>query len=90
MKKLDILIHKRESATKRTMELEETDDDFELGVAFIDLKEVQSINSANDFWKGREIFFLYLSGTSYTIVGDMVKLAEEIQQVKAYHILGIN
>ena len=90
MKKLDILIHKRESVAKRTMELEETDDDFELGTAFIDLKEVQSINSANDFWKGRGIFFLYLSATSYTIVGDMAQLAEEVERVKTYHILGIN
>lgn len=42
-------------------ELEETDDDFELGTAFIDLKEVQSINSANDFGKeGRYFFYTYL------------------------------
>lgn len=90
MKKLEILVHKKESVDKAKMNIEETDKDFEIGLAYIDLKEVQSINQANDSWNGREIFFLYLPATSYTIIGSMSALAEEIEKVKSRYVMGVN
>lgn len=90
MKKLNILIHTKESLEKSKLELDEQDDDFELGVAYVDLKEIQSMNESKDTWRGRSTFFIYLSATSYTIVGDIEQLAEEVEKVKMYNILGIN
>lgn len=90
MKKLEILCNKKEVVSKIDLDIPETDEDFEVGIAYIDLKQIQSINSANDTWNGRKIFFAYLSATSYTIIGDMDKLAEEIEKVKTLSILGVN
>lgn len=90
MKKLEILVHKKESVEKAKMDIEQTEEDFELGLAYIDLKEVQSINRANDSWNDREIFFLYLTAASYTVVGSIDRLAEEIEKVKSRYILGVN
>ncbi len=68
---------------------EHSDDNWEIGTAYLDLKEVQSVNDGES-WNGQKTFYAYLAATSYTIVGDIHSFASEVEKVKNYHILGIN
>ncbi len=92
MKKLNYLKLTAEGEVNQKLnsDVEENDSNFEESVIILDLKEVESIRSATPYKEKKCCNVIMKSGAEFTITTDMDILADEVQTVKNYHILGIN
>jgi len=92
MKKLKYLITTEEGEMEQKLHgyIEENDINFRESMIFLDLKEVESIRWANPY-KGKDCCNVIMkSNNEFSIIANVEQLAEEVEKVKTYHILGIN
>lgn len=92
MKKLKYLITTEEGEMQQKLHgsIEENDVNFRESMIFLDLKEVESIRWANPY-KGKDCCNVIMkSNNEFSIIANVEQLAEEVEKVKSYNILGIN